>query len=212
VLASPENLARLRLALADLRAELIAVPPLEVAFLDRGHAVHFRCTRPDAAGLRIDVMSRMRGVEPFERLWERRTTLQLDTEGETVELDLLSLPDLVAAKKTQRDKDWPMLRRLLEANYLQFRRSPNPPRVTFWLRELRTPELLIECAQHHRAHVAVVNRPAAEAALARDESVVQERLAAEQAGEMELDRQYWAPLRRELERLRQDARRHGGED
>lgn len=31
--------------------------------------------------------------------------------------DALSLPDLVMAKKTQRDKDWPMIRRLLEANY-----------------------------------------------------------------------------------------------
>ena len=29
-------------------------------------------------------------------------------------LDLLSLPDLIAAKKTQRDKDWPMIRRLIE--------------------------------------------------------------------------------------------------
>ncbi len=33
---------------------------------------HFRCARPDVAGLRIDVMARMRGVDPFPDLWVRR--------------------------------------------------------------------------------------------------------------------------------------------
>jgi hypothetical protein len=54
-------------------------------------------------------MSRMRGVDSFERLWSRRTTIEVPS-GTT--FDLLSLPDLVQAKKTQRDKDWPMIRRL----------------------------------------------------------------------------------------------------
>ncbi len=43
------------------------------------------------------------GVAEFSR----DTDLALPGVGEA---DLLSLPDLVAAKKTQRDKDWPMLR------------------------------------------------------------------------------------------------------
>ncbi len=46
ILASPANLARLRLALADLRAHVIAVPPFEAGYLRRGHAVHFRCENP----------------------------------------------------------------------------------------------------------------------------------------------------------------------
>jgi hypothetical protein len=29
----------------------------------------------------------------------------------------MGLPDLVQAKKTQPDKDWPMIRRLVEVNY-----------------------------------------------------------------------------------------------
>ena len=29
----------------------------------------------------------------------------------------MALEDLVSAKKTQRDKDWPMLRRLVDASY-----------------------------------------------------------------------------------------------
>jgi len=40
-------------------------------------------------------MSRMRGVTDFHRLWERRTTLEVD-DGTLC--DLLSLGDLVQAK------------------------------------------------------------------------------------------------------------------
>ena len=40
ILASPVNLARLKQALSDLRAHVIAVPPFEARHLRRGHAVH----------------------------------------------------------------------------------------------------------------------------------------------------------------------------
>jgi len=62
--------------------------------------------------VRVDVMSIMRGVDPFDHLWKRRTALELPG-GEPC--NLLSMPDLVQAKKTQRDKDWPMIRRLVGA-------------------------------------------------------------------------------------------------
>jgi hypothetical protein len=45
ILASTANLARLRRALDDLDAEVVAVPPLELGYLRRGHAVHFPCPR-----------------------------------------------------------------------------------------------------------------------------------------------------------------------
>ena len=77
VLASPANLARLHRALDDLRAEVIAVPPFETKYLRRGHAVHFRCRHPEAFGMRIDVMTRMRGVESFPTLWARRNSIEL---------------------------------------------------------------------------------------------------------------------------------------
>ena len=145
ILAEKENLDVLRRALADLQAEAIAVPPLEKRFLDRGHAVHFRCAHPDALRMRIDIMSRMRGMESFESLWQRRTTFDLPSG---VSVETMSLPDLVQAKKTQRDKDWPMIRRLLEANYFENRQRPTPQRIVFWLRELRTAPLLIEVQPH----------------------------------------------------------------
>jgi len=77
LLADAANLARLRRALAGLRAEPIAVPPFEMKYLRRGHALHFRCQHPDAPRMRVDVMSKMRGVDAFPRLWKRRTVIQL---------------------------------------------------------------------------------------------------------------------------------------
>jgi hypothetical protein len=102
ILADPENLGRLRAALTDLEAEPIAVPPLDAERLAIGHATHYRCRRADVSGLRIDLMSRYRDGPEFE-------------DGELI--DLLALGDLVNAKKTQRDKDWPMIRRLMERSY-----------------------------------------------------------------------------------------------
>jgi hypothetical protein len=107
ILASAANLARLRLAMDDLQARVIAVPGLQAKYLRRGHAVHFRCQDPEALGMRIDVMTRMRGLEPFPKLWARRTTIELP---DGTRCQVMSLPDLVQAKKTQRDKDWPMRR------------------------------------------------------------------------------------------------------
>jgi len=128
VLASPENLHRLELAMTELQASVVAVPPFDVAYLDRGHAVHFRCSAPNVLGMRIDVMARLRGVDPFEMLWDRRTTIALPMPDESaLDVELLALPDLVAAKKTQRDKDWPMLRRGLCDRGAGHRHVPTGP-------------------------------------------------------------------------------------
>ncbi|HEX5725388.1 MAG TPA: hypothetical protein VFX98_07965 [Longimicrobiaceae bacterium] len=197
LLASAENLSRLKDALAELAAEVIAVPPFEEEFLERGHAVHFRC----GDGLHLDVMARMRGVGPFEEAWERRTLLTID---EGMEIPLLSLPDLVAAKKTQRDQDWPMIRRLVEANYAAFYDAPTPQRVRFWLDELRSPALLVEAVARFpdEARAAAERREAVACVLQGYEEEVQEELDEEMARERAADRLYWAPLRKELEELR----------
>ena len=123
ILADTENLGRLEAAVRELQAECIAIPPFEANYLERGHAIHFRCHDPEAADMRVDVMAKLRGVEAFPALWERRTVLA-DTDHSSYVL--LSLPDLVQAKKTQRSKDWPMLQRLVEAHYLSHRAAPTP--------------------------------------------------------------------------------------
>jgi hypothetical protein len=78
ILAISENLARLKKSLADLQAEVIAVPPFEEKYLRKGHAVHFRCNHAEALGMRVDVMTKMRGVATFARLRTRRTTIEVD--------------------------------------------------------------------------------------------------------------------------------------
>jgi len=146
-------------------------------------------------------MSRLRGVGPFPGLWRRRTTIRLP-DGFTV--NVLSLPDLVQAKKTQRDKDWPMLRRLMEAHYFEHRDHSTPARVRFWMLELRSPELLIELARRHRracAHAAR-KRPMLQHAARGDQRDLEAALRSEEDQEREADRRYWQPLRADLERLR----------
>lgn len=200
VLAEQDNLERIRQALADLKAEVIAVPPFTLAYLQKGHAVHFRCQHAEAAGLRIDIMSKMRGVAAFDKLWKRRTTLEL--QGGPV-VEIMGLADLVAAKKTQRDKDWPMIRRLLEADYVTSADSP-AERIRFWLLEMRTPDILMELCRRYPAMAldAADLRPAVRAAMAADASLVEQSLRAEAETERRLDAEYWQPLRRELELLR----------
>jgi hypothetical protein len=200
ILASPRNLDRLRTALDRLQARVIAVPPFEADYLRRGHAVRFRAGHPLAPGLRIDVMTRMRGVDPFPRLWSRRTTFEL---GGT-RVHVMALPDLVQTKKTQRDKDWPMLRRLMEAHYFQYGRRASGAQIVFWMRELRTPELLVEAARRWPGACARQRRHRALLALAAQGRVTElaAALAAEEWAERQADAAYWKPLRAELERLR----------
>jgi hypothetical protein len=205
VLADSVNLGRLGEACKDLAAECIAVPPFDLVYLDLGLAVHFRCRHPEAESQRIDVMSRLRGVDPFPTLWQRRTSIETDSGP----VELLGLPDLVKAKKTQRDKDWPMIRRLVEAHYAQNREAPNSAQIEFWLRELRTPSLLLEVVERfpENCYKMLHNRALLRHALSRDEATLQSELKAEEEAERAADRAYWLPLHRELERLRQEARK-----
>jgi hypothetical protein len=91
VLAGEADRGPLRSALRDLDAEPIAVPDFEAVHLEAGHAIHFRCRRPDVAGLRIDIMSRLRSGGSFEefsryRTWCRRK----DSAGQRLAQDSAS--------------------------------------------------------------------------------------------------------------------------
>jgi hypothetical protein len=131
LLAEEENFTRLRAALDELQAVRIAVPRFDPALLARGHAVHFRCQCPEASGLRVDVMTRLRDLPEFPALWARRTTV---TEESGDRFDLMAVEDLVQAKKTQRSR--PNLsssqpsacsRSLAGNRLLRLSRHPPPP-------------------------------------------------------------------------------------
>jgi hypothetical protein len=157
------NLAKLMTAFKTLDAKVIAVPELEQTRLMRGHAVHLRCGREDVAGLRIDLMSSLRGVADFEELWGRRTTVEI--VGEPIDLPAIE--------------------------------------------ELRTPELLVEVAAAHPALAGDEGalRPAVHAAQFAGPDAVSEALETEEQEERRKDREYWEPLKRELEELGMGQRR-----
>lgn len=104
VLASPENLDRLTGALGELQAEVIAVPPFDVRYLERGHAIHFRCRHPDAPGMRVDVMARLRGVDPSTSFGrgEPPGTCRRDSRSNRCRCRISSAPRRRSATKTGR--------------------------------------------------------------------------------------------------------------
>ncbi len=121
----------------------------------------------------------------------------IETAGDAI--DLLALPDLVRAKQTQRDKDRPMIARLIEAHDRGRRNDPMPERIAFWLREARTPEPLHELARRFPDAAAklAANRPLLRSV--GDEATLRRELRDEEEAEKAIDREHWRPLRAMLE-------------
>ena len=206
ILSDEANLSRLASALEELQAECIAIPEFKPGYLARGHAVHFRCQHLDAKNIRLDVMTKMRGCDEFEQLWLRRTSIDDPIVG--IVYELLSIEDLVKAKKTQRDKDWPMIRRLIEAHYRQFSSEPTPAIIRFWLQELITPDLLQQVALENPDLLPIVAelRPWLMNVDLNDVEAIERELESEKQKERLLDVAYWQPLKQELYDLRASKR------
>ena len=202
ILADESNFKKLNSALAELQAECIAIPEFKAEYLRRGHAIHFRCKHSDVDGLRIDVMTKLRGCDPFEQLWERRTTIQ--DENANAVYEVLAIEDLVRAKKTQRDKDWPMIRRLVEAHYDENQDDSNEAMVQFWIRESRTPSMLSELIRRFPNNLASVatTRPWLVSIDVNDVKQIEAFLRLEEDAERQADEEYWKPLKEELVQLR----------
>jgi hypothetical protein len=116
----------------------------------------------------------------------------------------LGLRDLVQSKKTQRDKDWLMLKRLVENDIVLHRKDPSVDRIRWWFLESRDaaslislgggyPKILKEC---------ITVRPLLRSIIAQDFKKLEAALHEEELQEREKDREYWAPLRKELETMR----------
>jgi hypothetical protein len=199
ILCNDLNLERINATLNDLKAVRIFYPPLEAIYLQKGHACHFECGTKDTAGFRIDIMSRMRGCPNFKELWSRRSSIRIDD----ISVPVMGLRHLVSAKKTQRDKDWPMIRRLVENDYYA-RKNPGKSDVLWWFSECRTPELLIDLCEKYTALCKKMTskRPLLKFASEKNNNALEKCLMEEELKERREDRDYWSPLKKELERMR----------
>lgn len=201
ILSTLKNIKCLKEALKSLKAELLYVPPMEVYYLERGHACHFRCKAKGVEGLRIDVISKLRGCEPFDKLWERRKTITLK-EGNAI--DVIGLKDLTHSKKTQRDKDWLMLKRLLDNDIILNNYVASQNHIKWWFQECRDPNILIKLTEKYPkiAKELVKQRVLISFALRPDKQKLNQQFHNEEMQERQKDIEYWKPLRKELEVLR----------
>ena len=201
VLCDNDNLERLKKALNALKAGLIYVPPLEADYLERGHACHFRCKARDVLNFRLDVISKLRGCEPFDQLWKRKKKVSLRASGA---IDIIGLEDLVQSKKTQRDKDWLMLKRLVENDIILNKDDPSNEHVRWWFLESRSPDSLVRLAKKYPEIIkeCVAQRPLLSATINVDIQKLNSQLYEEELIERQKDTEYWAPLKKELEMLR----------
>ena len=76
--------------------------------------------------------------------------------------------------------------------------------IDFWFRELRTPGLLMDSARAwpEAAKTASKIRPLIALAISNDEPALAAALAEEEQSERLKDKEYWLPLKRELEKMR----------
>lgn len=200
MLCEKENLSRLKKALKLLKAKNIYLPPLKEEYLNKGHACHFRCFAKGVERLRIDVMVKMRGCDEFEKLWGKRYILKLP---ENLTANIIFVNDLVQSKKTQRDKDWLMIKRLVE-NDILLTKKPCIDKIKWWFCECRTAQKLIELSRKYKkiAIECIKKRPLLKIALQNNFNKLENLISKEELAERKKDKKYWQPLLKELETLR----------
>ena len=95
---------------------------------------------------------------------------------------------------------------LVEAHFARHHVQPQPNDVRFWLRESRSPEILRQCAAAYPDLCGALSadRPLLELVptAGGDDAALERALMEEELAERARDREYWRPLRAELERLR----------
>ena len=103
-----------------------------------------------------------------------------------------------------------MVWRLAEGLYFEAGDSPSAADTDFLLRELRTPEVLMEAVARflEAARKMAGRRAAVRAALSGDVEQVRLALRSEEDEARRLDRIWWEPLRQQLEQFRRHVNRH----
>jgi hypothetical protein len=142
-------------------------------------------------------MTEPRNFGDFEALWQRPTVFS-DPSG--TEFHLLSVPDLVRAKKTQRSKDWPVIEALVGIHFEENQSNPMPEWISCWLTEAGSAELLLDLGARFPSEAAAMAtaHPLLAFAVSPGLPRLREALDAEVRAEQEKDRIYWEPFKREM--------------
>ena len=92
----------------------------------------------------------------------------------------------------------------MDSKVLQTFKNAGQEKILFWLKECRTPDLLIEIAKKNVALCKnlLQDRPLLKEALNQDSEAIENALIKEEMIEKRKDREYWIPLRKELEQWR----------
>jgi len=215
--SSEANLHYLVAALGELSARQRFLPPLERAFLERGHAVHFEVDT-EAAAYRVDLMTHPPRVGAFDAA-ERDAT---ESSVAGVRCPVVDLARLVELKKTQRDEDYPVIARLVSAIFRYLDGHPDErQRLGLWVcHESRSPEELLTIATEWPGGAAMLADTGRAAAVAAVEAAsrrpfdwelaageVGQALRREQDALQREDREYWRPRLAELRALHRADRR-----
>lgn len=201
VLCNNDNLNTLKKALSELKATQIFFPPLRLKYLKKGHACHFRCHAKGLEKLRIDIIGKLRGCDDFDTMWKRRTTATLP---DGFKIDILGISDLVQCKKTQKDKDWYMLHRLVENDILLNHSNATKDNIKWWFLQCCSPETLFNLMQKFPNYIddCIRKRPLLKYVKEDNKETLEKMLREEELLERHKDEQYWTPLKKELSELR----------
>ena len=205
------NVQRFVKALRTLRARYYKLtPPLTLSHLRKGHGFHFTLPAEDGTDWYLDVM----GVPPrsfaFNVAWRR--SIRMKTPWGMV--PVVSVPDLVALKKTQRLEDYAVISRLVLALVNRSGLKPSRRLARWAVQNIFSLTLLTELIQQQPwvASVSGCGRAGIRAFGSRIvkrkkpgldlEKRVEQEMLARMAKYQAADRQYWRRIVAELKRLR----------
>jgi hypothetical protein len=209
-----DNVRRFVGAMEDLGARVHKLtPPLARAYLDRGHGFHFLVPLREGR-VYLDVMGRPPRVGSFTAAWKRSESMPTPWGR----LPVVSIPDLVELKKTNRPADYDVITRLA---LIRIGREDRPsPGVLRWAIEnlFRVEDVLeflrrfgnglgriaprgMRWTQHWMMLLDRDKRPSA-----RQIDRAARELGAKAQKHQALGRRYWLVRIEELRRLRSEGR------
>ena len=141
ILTTARNVKNLLQALELLEAKPSpASVPVKVELLARGHSLHYYCEKKGPDRIRFGILGKLPRLAPFEDLWKRRYEC---TFKSGIVVPILSIPDLIASKKTGRIKDAADITSLINSHYVMNHLDPDGLDIKLWLMEAREVDVII---------------------------------------------------------------------